>query len=111
MDRVKQQQKYVTELIQRFASYKPALGDIEMQAITDHEHGHYQVMSVGWDNNERVHDCVMHIDLKDGKVWIQHNATDVDIAEELLEQGLSKSEIVLGMHPSKLRQYTGYAVN
>lgn len=111
MDRLKQQQQYVTELIKRFASYKPALGDIEMQAVTDHEHGHYQVMSVGWDDDERVHDCVIHIDLKDGKVWIQHNATDVDIAEELIEQGLAKSEIVLGMHPHQLRQYTGYAAN
>jgi len=111
MDRIKQQQKSVTELITRFASYKPAFGDVEMQAITDHEHGHYQVMSIGWEKEERVHDCVMHIDIKDGKIWIQHNATDVDIAEELVEQGLSKAEIVLAMHPTRLRAYTGYAVN
>ena len=111
MDRIKQQQASVTELITRFASYKPAFGDVEMQAITDHEHGHYQVMSIGWKKEERVHDCVMHIDIKDGKIWIQHNATDVDIAEELVEQGLSKAEIVLAMHPTRLRAYTGYAVN
>lgn len=111
MDRMKQQQESVTELITRFASYKPAFGDVEMQAITDHEHGHYQVMSIGWEKEERVHDCVMHIDIKDGKIWIQHNATDVDIAEELVEQGLSKAEIVLAMHPTRLRAYTGYAVN
>ena len=111
MDRMKQQQESVTQLITRFASYKPAFGDVEMQAITDHEHGHYQVMSIGWEKDERVHDCVMHLDIKDGKIWIQHNATDVDIAEELVEQGLSKAEIVLAMHPTRLRPYTGYAVN
>ena len=53
MDRMKQQQESVTQLITRFASYKPAFGDVEMQAITDHEHGHYQVMSIGWEKDER----------------------------------------------------------
>ena len=111
MDRVKEQQQRVIELINRFANIKPALGNIENQAVIDTQHNHYQVMSVGWDKDERVHDCIMHIDLKDGKVWIQSNATDVDIAEELLEEGLTKEEIVLAMHPLHLRKYTGYAVN
>ena len=111
MDRIKEQQSRVIELINRFASYKPAFGDIETQAVIDTPNGHYQVMNVGWEHDERVHDCIMHIDLKDGKVWIQSNATDVDIAEELIENGLAKDEIVLAMHPIRLRKYTGYAVN
>ncbi|MEZ4727007.1 MAG: element excision factor XisI family protein [Caldilineaceae bacterium] len=44
------------------------------------------------------------------KILIQHNATDVDIAEELVDAGVSKDQIVLAMHPASLREYTGYAV-
>lgn len=110
MDRVEELRKPVVELIERFAGYKPAYGEIENEAVFDYEHGHYHVMSLGWEGNERVHYCVMHLDIKDGKIWIQHNATDVDIAEELVDAGVPKDKIVLAMHPASLREYTGYAV-
>ncbi|MEZ4710176.1 MAG: XisI protein [Caldilineaceae bacterium] len=100
MDRVEELRKPVVELIERFAGYKPAYGEIENEAVFDYEHGHYHVMSLGWEGNERVHYCVMHLDIKDGKIWIQHNATDVDIAEELVDAGVPKDKIVLAMHPA-----------
>jgi hypothetical protein len=43
--------------------------------------------------------------------WIQHNSTDVDLAEELLELGVPQEDIVLGFQPVYLRQYTDYAVS
>ncbi|MFN8486591.1 MAG: XisI protein [Caldilineaceae bacterium] len=104
-------QRYITDLVNKYASYKPSNGDIDMEAITDHEHGHYEVMSVGWDEDERVHACIIHIDIKNNKIWIQENRTDVDIAEELMERGVSKEDIVLGLHPPYIRPYTGFAVN
>lgn len=35
---------------------------------------------------------------------------DVDIAQELLEIGIKKEDIVLGLHPPYKRPYTGYGV-
>lgn len=110
MDRIERLRKPVTDLINQWASYQPSHGDIENEAVTDHEHGHYHIMSVGWEGDERIHYCVIHIDIKDDKVWIQHNATDVDIAEDLVDAGVPKDKIVLAMHPMSLREYTGYAV-
>jgi hypothetical protein len=44
-------------------------------------------------------------------VWIQHDATDVGIANELLARGVPKEDIVLAFHPPYKRPYTGFAVN
>jgi hypothetical protein len=52
----------------------------------------------------------MHFDIKDDKIWIQCNFTDVDIAQELMELGIPREDIVLGFHPAYLRPYTDYAV-
>ena len=112
MDRVNEYRRYAEDLINYYASIKPANGDFDMQAVTDHEHDHYQVMVVGWDrNNKRVHDCMIHIDIKNNKIWIQENATDVDIANKLVEWGVPKADIVLAFHPPYKRPYTGFAIN
>ncbi|KAF3885538.1 hypothetical protein DA73_0400008760 [Tolypothrix bouteillei VB521301] len=40
----------------------------------------------------------MHLEIKDSKIWIQHDGTEVGIATLLLEQGVPKEDIVLGFH-------------
>jgi XisI protein len=52
-----------------------------------------------------------HLDIKDGKIWIQWNGTEDDIAAELVALGVPKHDIVLGFHTPVLRQYTEYAVS
>ena len=76
----------------------------------DTERDHYQVVSVGWEQKYRVYGCSMHLDIKDGKIWIQWNATDLDIAQKLVYLGISSQDIVIGFHPVNLRQYSDYAV-
>jgi hypothetical protein len=51
----------------------------------------------------------MHLDIKAEKIWIQANNTEIDIAEALVNQGVPKEDIVIGLQPAYLRQYTGYA--
>jgi XisI protein len=50
------------------------------------------------------------MDIKDGKIWIQRNMTEADLAQELVEMGVPKEDIVLGLHPAYKRPYTGYGV-
>ena len=52
----------------------------------------------------------LHLQVKlDGKVWILANWTEDDIAEALVEKGVPKSDIVLGLLPANVRAYSGYA--
>lgn len=50
------------------------------------------------------------MDIKNGKVWIQHDGTESGIAGELLEAGIPRDHIVLAFHHPSKRQYTSFAV-
>ena len=111
MDTVTAYRSYIRTLLQRYLSRKPPGDDLEMQLIEDTEHDHYQIFSVGWDRDRRIHGCTLHLDIKEGKIWIQHNSTEDDIAAELVGMGIPKDNIVLAFHAPSRRRYTGYAVN
>jgi hypothetical protein len=52
----------------------------------------------------------LHLDIKDGKIWIQHDGTEIGIANELVKLGVPKEDIVLAFHEPFVRPYTGFAV-
>ena len=64
---------------------------------------------MGWNGGRRVHGSVIHIDIRDGKVWIEHNGTDARLGEELVAAGIPRSDIVLGFHPKELRSQTSFS--
>lgn len=108
MDQLDRNSTIVRCLIEEYAGYKPAFGDIRTEAVVDREHDHYEVMQVGWNGDRRVHGSIIHIDIRDGKVWIEYNGTDTQIGEELVKAGIPRSDIVLGFQPQELRSLAGF---
>jgi hypothetical protein len=84
--------------------------EVRSEVIIDRERDHYQLVNVGWQNDRRVYGCVLHLDIIDGKVWIQHNGTEFDIANELVALGIEKQHIVLGFQSPFKRKFTEFAV-
>ena len=99
-------QKVLTECVQLPYAY----GEIQNEAIFDREADRYLVVSVGWQGAKRIHGCLIHIDLINGKVWIQRDGTEYGIANNLVEAGIPKDCIVLGFHAPDVRPHTEYAV-
>ena len=67
-------------------------------------------MALGWERARRPRRVVIHLEIINGKVWIQEDNTDVIIAEDLELAGIPKSDIVLGFHPADVRPHTEYAI-
>ena len=109
MDTLTRYRRAVEKLIIEYASHDPN-GQIQSEPLIDRERDRYELLSVGWDQGERVHHSVIHIDIVGGKVWIQCNNTDRLIADELVEAGVPKQDIVLAFHPAELWQHTGFGV-
>ena len=65
---------------------------------------------VGWHNNERAYGTVIHVDIRDGKIWIQRDLTEEGVASELVELGVPKTDIVLGFKSPFVSEFTGFAV-
>lgn len=110
MDKVTQYRKYVQTLLSQYASHDVSDDQVEVQVIFDPERDHYQWMNVGWQQFNRIYRCVMHIDIKDDKIWIQQNLTDQNPAEELIKMAVPREDIVLGLQPPYKRPYTAYGV-
>jgi hypothetical protein len=83
---------------------------IDEEIVFDTERDRYLLIDVGWHNKEYIYGTLVHIDIKDDKIWIQRNNTEINLAERLLENGVAKTDIVLGLHSPFMRQFTGYAV-
>ena len=65
---------------------------------------------MGWDKDERIKTVMIHIRLKDDKIWIEEDWTEDGVATDLLEKGVARKEIVLAFHPPNVRQYTEFAI-
>ena len=110
MDKLQQYRQIVRQLLTEQAHPYTYSSDVETEIICDMEHDHYQLSYVGWEDQQRIFNLILHFDIKDGKIWIQHNGTETAIAQELVQKGVSASDIVLGFHSPFKRQFSGYAV-
>ena len=111
MARLNEYRQKVQDLLTQLAEYGSANDGVESQLIFDTDRDHYQLAHVGWRNDHRIYGCVVHIDIKDEKIWVQHNGTEFDVANQLSEMGIPKKNIVNGFHSSYMRQFTGLAVS
>lgn len=110
LEKIKKYRTIVKQILGQYGTYKPSHGEIEIQTLFDSEHDHYQIVGVGWNKKERVYGCSMHLDIKDEKIWIQLNNTEIDIGQALVEMGVPKEDIVIGFQPVYIRQVSGYAI-
>ena len=111
MAQLDQYREIVQKLLQNYAAYSIDDQDVDTELILDTVRDHYQLIHVGWRNERRIYGCILHLDIKDGKIWLQHNGTENDIAAELVEMGVPKTDIVIGFHSPFKRQFTEYAVS
>ncbi len=103
--------KAVQTLLSQYATFGAGMGDIERQLIFDTQHDHYQMVNVGWQDQQRIYGCAMHLDIKDGKIWIQHNGTEIELDDELTALGVPKNDIVVGFISPARRHLTEFATN
>lgn len=109
MDTLNRYRRIVKEIIQKYAQFTPARGEVQIEMVFDESNDHYELIYAGWNGIYRIHGSVLHIDIRDGKVLIQQDGTEGGIAEELVEAGVERQDIVLAFKPPEVRRHTGFA--
>jgi hypothetical protein len=109
MDDLKEYRRIIREIIQQYATFKPARGDVQIETIFDEANDHYELIYAGWNGPYRIHGSVLHIDIRNGKVWIQHDGTEEGVAEALVKAGIARDRIVLAFKPPEARPFTEFA--
>jgi XisI protein len=88
-----------------------SFGEIAIERVFDPETDHYMIVNAGFDRQGRVYGPIAHIDLIDGKCWIQRDGTEEGLAGMLLDAGVAKEHIVLAFYQPSFRQFTEFAVS
>lgn len=111
MDKMVKYRQLIKDLLINYASPNTDSNkDLEEQLVFDTERDHYQLLSVGWQNQKRVYFILLHLDIKNNKIWLQENSTDYDIVEDLIRSGVPNSDVVIGFLPADVRKLTEFAV-
>jgi hypothetical protein len=109
MDSTEHLRTVIMQVLTEYSKIPYAYGEVQPQTVFDKDSDNYLLLAIGW-NKRRVHGIVAHLQIIDGKVWIQRDGTEYGFAKELEDLGVSKSQIVLGFHPPDVRPHTEYAV-
>ena len=111
MDKIIKYQDIIEQFLEEEAAIPYANQDLKREVLVDRKRNHFQLFFIGWEDNKFYYDIILHFDIKEnGKVWIQQNNTELQIADELINCGIAHEDIVLGFRHPKVRQFTGFAV-
>ncbi|TAE58845.1 MAG: XisI protein [Nostocales cyanobacterium] len=111
MDTLDNFRQIIKEVLIPYTQIPYSYGVIECKTVFDEENDSYLLITLGWQDHKRIHGCLVHLDIIDGKIWVQRDDTEDGVTYELEAAGVPKDKIVLGFHPQNVRQHTGYAVS
>lgn len=109
MDKLEHERQLIRKILNEYASHRYLNTTITNVTVFDREADRYLVMMNGRDNKKFVHGCLIHVEIIDGKIWIQRDGTEYGIANELVDTGIPKDKIVLGFKSPEIRPYTEFA--
>jgi hypothetical protein len=110
MDKMTQYRAIVQDILTEYHQLNlKSSSTTESVLAIDETHDQYLLLLMGWNKDERIKSVMIHVRLKDGKIWIEEDWTEDGVATDLLQKGISREEIVLAFHPPHLRQHTEFA--
>ena len=105
MDKIRHYKNIILKELDQWVGYHNSdMPGIEYQLIIDKSEQQFILLSVGWHNEEYSHNWLFHLQIKDKKVWIHEDLTDVGLANILQQKGIPKQDIVLGFVEPALRK-------
>jgi len=109
MDTRLKYQEIIKTILQEHANFRNTIPDgYHSQLLFDDDRGGYLVLDIGWNDDNYLHATPIHINLIDGKIWIQYDDTEEGVATDLLAAGVPNEDIVLGFRHPNVRQYTEF---
>lgn len=109
MDRLEQYRTIIEQVLTQRVNDLKDFPDLRDKTVFDRRTDSYLLLRQGWDKSRRVHAIIVHLEILNGKIWVQEDWTEHGVAADLEEAGVPKSDIVLGFQPPQVRPYTEYA--
>jgi hypothetical protein len=101
----------IESLLTDYANFLGSDDQVQIELVCDRERDRYLLIEIGWQDGYRIYGTLLHIDIINGKLWIQQDGTEDGIANELVEHGIPKDQIVLSFKSVERRKLTEFAVS
>ena len=88
----------------------PEVVTMNAKTVFDETADVYLIVVEGWQEVRRLHGCLVHVEIKGDKIWVQQDGTEDGVVTDLLAAGIPKENIVLGFKSPQSRAYTNFAV-
>lgn len=115
MDKLEKYRRFITLTLENYyqISVSQSNGKLEQEVSDrlafDNARDQYLWFRFGWSGDKFVQHVVVYICIKSDKVWVEQDATDLCIVDDLLAAGIAKTDIVLGFHHPSKRGLTEFA--
>ena len=97
MEQVEHYRDIIQQEMERLAKRKPAnKPEIVYQFVMDAPRNQFILLALGWHEEEYLHNWIFHVEIKDNKIWVHEDLTDIDISTLLQEKGIPTEDIILG---------------
>ena len=110
MDALEAYRTATERVLTEYARFLTSDAETICETVFDRVSDRYLVVEVGWERGHRIYGSLLHVDIFEGKLWIQQDGTEDGVAGELVAAGVPKDRIVLGFRPPSLRSQSEFAV-
>jgi hypothetical protein len=100
----------IEQVFQEWERFPGPLSHFDIVAVRDTAHDRYLLQEVSRPHGRQVSRTLAHLEIRDGKIWVQSDGTERGIATELVTAGVPKDKIVLAFYPLALREHGEFAV-
>lgn len=95
MDRLQNYRAIIEKILVEYEKLFPSDETSRVELIFDRDRDRYIATEIGWQSGYRIYGTLLHLDIIEDKVWIQQDATETGIANELIIEGIERERIVL----------------
>lgn len=99
----------IEKVLKDFADFLGSDEEVQMELVFDLDRDRYLLVETGWQNGYRIYGTLLHIDIIDDRLWIQHDGTEDGIAVDLIAAGIPCDRIVLAFRNVEERKHTDFA--
>ena len=73
MDKLTCYRQYIQDFLTEQTQGKVLGGEIETEVIFDLDRDRFLLIDLGWNQHQRIYNCVIHLEIREQKIWIQRN--------------------------------------
>jgi len=96
MDKLKKYQTILKKELEKQAAVTFSNApDIKFHLLINKAETEFALFKMGWIGEVHKHGIVFHFEIKEGKVYLHANSTNIEIGDILAEKGIPKSDIVI----------------